>query len=323
MIVVTGACGFIGTHLVEALRRRSTEPIRMFDAQAPSAVPAGVEIVRGRVEDPESVSAAMRGVRAVIHLAAKVQPDSRDLSAMSRINVEGTRVVYSSAVAANCEVFLQMSSAGVYGAPRATRPFSEDDVVKPITPYQRTKWEAEEVLRSLPAGRTTMNIVRPAGIYGPGSHLELPRYKRLLRQRWSVELAGGVVTHPTYVSDVVEALVAMLDRPAPHGTVLNVGGEKPLLVQELDALISAALDVPRRRITLPSAVMKPLSKAATPVLARLGRERPLLAGIAAGERFTSAVDDSRFRAMYPGVRVVPLRDGIGNHIAWARAHDLL
>jgi nucleoside-diphosphate-sugar epimerase len=152
------------------------------------------------------------GVEVVIHLAAKVQPDSRDSTALSRVNVEGTRTVYSAAVASECKLFLHMSSAGVYGTPRRADPFHEDDPPRPVTPYQRTKWEAEETLRQISTPKTTLNILRPAGIYGPGSYLEIPQYQTIRRRKWAVELSGGVIVHPTYIDDVVHAIVAIVAR---------------------------------------------------------------------------------------------------------------
>ena len=71
-------------------------------------------------------------------------------------------------------------------------------------------------MRGLDAVGTTLNVMRPAGIYGPGSTLELPQYRRVRKQRWVVEVRGGVVVHPTYVDDVVGAILALLERPAPH-----------------------------------------------------------------------------------------------------------
>lgn len=325
MILVSGASGFVGRHLVEALHQRiPSEKIRVFDAQPPArALPAGVETFCGVIEDPAAVAPAVQGAETVVHLAAKVQPDSRELHDLARVNVDGTRQLYSAAVQAGCKLFLHMSSAGVYGPPRSPDPFRESDAVSPATPYQRTKWEAEEALRHTDAKGTTLNILRPAGIYGAGSYLEIPGYKRVLRQKWSIELKGGVIVHPTHVSDVVEAVLAVLERPAPHGTVFNVGGERPILLQDFQALVAAALNVPRWRLVLPSTVTDPLARVVGPLLTRTGRQIPLLIEFGRGHVFSSAVDDRVFRLRYPRAPVRSLRNGLQEHIDWARTHRLL
>lgn len=325
MILVTGASGFIGRHFVEALRHYdSTALIRLFDAQTPAGpLPDGVEALCGTIEDPALVASAVHGSEIVIHLAAKVQPESREIHQMSRVNVEGTRNVYAAAVQAGCKLFVHLSSAGVYGPPRGPEPFRESDLADPVTPYQRTKWEAEEVLRHTDPKATTLNILRPAGIYGAGSRLEIPAYQRILGQRWSLEFKGGVIVHPTYVGDVVQAILAVLERPAPHGTIFNVGGERQILLQEFQALVASVLNVPRRRLVLPSTISGPLAGLVGPLLSSMGRRNPLLRGISRGHLFSSAVDDRVFRQRYPHVPVRALRDGLQEHIDWARANRLL
>jgi nucleoside-diphosphate-sugar epimerase len=325
MILVTGASGFLGRHLVSALASRFPgRAVRLFDLQPPTgSLPANAEAMVGSIEDPEAAAAATTGVEVVIHLAAKVQPNSRDQQELRRINVEGARTMHSAAVRSGCTLFLHMSSAGVYGQPRRSAPFRETDATRPEAPYQRTKFEAEQVLLAIEHGATRLNILRPAGIYGAGSHLEIPGYKAIVRQRWAIEQKGGVMVHPTHVSDVVGAIIAILEHPAPHGAVLNVGGERPILLQELQALVAQALGVRRRRIVLPANVASAVATVAGPLLAALGRPKPNLYAFSCGETLNSAVDDTAFRAQYPRVPVRALRDGIQEQVDWARSSGLL
>jgi nucleoside-diphosphate-sugar epimerase len=325
MILVTGASGFVGGHLLKILRERLPgNSIRLFDIQRPLGVlPDSVEVFRGPVEDPECVTKAVRGAEVVIHLAGKVQPFSKELQEMFRVNVEGTNNVYAAAVKSGCRLFLHMSSAGIYGLPRGPNPFRESDTPNPVTPYQRTKWQAEEAIRHINARGTTLNILRPSGIYGPGSHLEIPTYKKVLRQRWAVELSGGIVVHPTHVRDVVEAILALLERPAPHGTVFNIGGEKQIVLRDFHGMVAETLGVQRRHFILPQTISRPLVRIAGPILSLVGRPNPLLQDLARGCILRSAVDDSRFRKLYPSVPIVPFKDGLREHIDWARAGRLL
>ena len=166
MILVTGGAGFVGRHLLRALKtEREDVPLRVLDAQElPGNLAADVHLVRGLVHEPDDVAKSVADVDVVIHLAAKVEPDSRDFESMWRVNVEGTRILHSSAVAAGCARFLYVSSSGVYGQPRSAHPFTEDDEPRPVTPYQRTKLEAENVLRRSLVPTTSVNILRPAGL---------------------------------------------------------------------------------------------------------------------------------------------------------------
>lgn len=326
MILVTGACGFIGRHLVRALNERFPDRIiRAVDRIRPEAdmLPDGVEFVCGLLNDTALLSAAMQNVGVVVHLAAMVEPDSREIKEMRQINVDGARNVYTAAVASGCKFFLHMSSAGVYGPPRSPLPFREDDAACPVTPYQVTKWESEQALCQIVTKDTTLNILRPAGIYGPGSLLEIPAYKRVLARRWSLEPKGGVVVHPTHVQDVVEAVIALIDRPASHQTVFNIGGERLIMVQDLFALQAEILDVRRRRIVVSTWIATPLVGVAKLLCAVTGRPEPLVVGMCRGRLFCAAVDDRRFRQSYPNVPVVRLTGGLREHLDWARTRQLI
>ena len=325
MIVVTGASGFVGRHLVAALAERFPARVIAFDAKEPasSLAAGGVQVVIGAVQDPRSVSEAVRQAEIVIHLAAVVEPDSQRHELMRIVNVEGTRNVFSAATRAGCRLFVHMSSAGVYGPPRRPEPFQEGDPPLPVTPYQHSKLEAEKLLGQSDHRDTVVNVLRPAGIYGPGSHLELPEYRRVSRRRVQLELKGGVIVQPTYVDDVVHAIVALVDTPAEDGSIFNIGGERTLRVEDLRAVIAETLDVRLRRVVVPPSLARPLAVAAgaLPMLRR--RSSPLLARMARGECFSAAVDDTRFRTTYPDVGVAELQRGVRQHIEWAKASGLL
>jgi nucleoside-diphosphate-sugar epimerase len=325
MFVVTGGSGFVGAHLISVLAQRTPgTPIRSFDIRKPDMPhPSGVEVACGNLTDGRALRDAMDGARVVVHLAARVEPDANDPSQLWRVNVEGTEATYRAAVAARAELFIHMSSAGIYGPPTRGGPFSEDHPPAPTTVYQLSKWNAEKALSTCDRGTTTLNVLRPSGIYGPGSALELPWYRRVKRQRWALELRGGVVVHPTHVDDVVQALVALALSPAPHGAVFNVGGEQALRLQELAAVLADTLGVPRRRIELPPLVAAPIAYAARPVLrGRRTGAAPLVAR-ARGQVFSAAVDDTRLRQRYPGIPVKPLEDGLTETVRWATQRGLL
>lgn len=325
MILITGASGFVGGHVTRALAHRAhSDGLRLFDLQRyRGAISPGVEIVCGSIEVEADVADAVRGVDLVVHLAAFVQSMSKNAERMFRVNTAGARTLYAAAVAAGCRHFLHISSAGVYGPPRGTAPFKETDAPRPLTPYQCSKWEAEKALLAIAPKGTTLNIIRPAGIYGAWSYPELPRYRKLLRRHWSIGLEGGMVLNPAHVSDIVGAILALIAAPAEHGASFNVGGERPIPIEDLDVLIASALGVTHRRFVIPAAIAAPLARLWGPVRWIMGRPEPRLHAYARGQSFSSVIDDSAFRTRYPGVRVRTIVDGIRDHVEWARAEHLL
>jgi nucleoside-diphosphate-sugar epimerase len=153
--------------------------------------------------------------------------------------------------------------------------------------------------------------------------LEIAVYNKALTGKWSIELSGGIIVHPTYVGDVVEAIIALVEEPAPAGTVFNLGGERPIVLRALCALIAETLGVDRGSIVIPASIAGPFGGIAQILFAMIGQPRPLLAEISRGRFFNSAVDDRRFRERYPAVPVTRLADGLREHINWAREQHLL
>lgn len=325
MIAITGATGFVGRRLYKALAKDfSAESIRVLTRARPAADEffGGSHVCHGRLEDRDVTPALVHDAEVVIHVAAQAQSASYEGADMRQVNVAGTRYLYSAAVAAGCKLFLHVSSAGVYGPARGSEPFGEEDVARPVTLYQQTKWEAEEALREIDAKRTVLNILRPAGLYGPGTRVEINGYRRVLSERLSVELTGDFIGHPTHVDDLVEAIIALVRRAATHGAVFNIGGERPIRLHDFESLAAEILGVRRRRLIVPSEVAWPLALIRQN-LPLFKAPKPHLAARSRGSVFSIAVDDRRFRKLYPGVPVVKLRDGVREHIAWARQQRLL
>lgn len=325
MIVVTGGSGFVGRRLTLRLSERFPgEPLRIFDQRPPPGpLPERTAFWKGSVVDSEDVKAALEGAERVVHLAANVNPAGTDDALMRKVNVDGTRNAHAAAVATGCDLFVHLSSAGVYGRPRGPEPFRETDTPRPRSPYQRSKWEGERILLDAVCDGTSLVVLRPAGIYGPGSRLELPDYRRIRAQHRVVELEGGVVVHPTFVDDVVDGIIAVLENPPDSGSVFNIGGERPILLQDLQALVADIMGVRRRRLVVPRWIAGPIARLAAPLLSAVGRPKPDLPAMARGERLSAAVDDRRFRKRYDDVAVTDLREGLERHIEWAMAEGLL
>lgn len=326
MIVITGSSGFVGSRLLKELDMYWPQtPLRAFDLRPPKKkLPERVNIFYGGVENSDDIKEVLNGAEVVVHLAGKVDPHSKDFNELKRINTEGTRMVFREAAAAGCKLFILVISAGIYGQPCKAEPFREDDTPQPVTPYQRSKWLAELAVQEEDAKGMILNIIRPAGLYGAGSLLEeTAMYRKVLHQRYAINLRGGVVVHPTHAMDLIKGLIALIESPAAHQTVFNLGGQGPFLLQNLQSIIAEVLEVSRQTVEIPPWLATPLALSASAFFKVIGRKKPHLTAMARGEIFSAAVDDQRFRQAYPNVPIMDIRDGLREHINWLRESDTL
>ncbi len=137
-----------------------------------------------------------------------------------------------------------------------------------------------------------------------------------------MELQGDILVHPTHVKDVSGAVSAVLEKPMPHKTVLNIGGERTIRLNDYYALIANKLGVARKRWVLPKILAGYLAAAASPVLNVCGKRNPLLIKTAKGMTLSYGNDMSRFRDLY-AFPLVSLEKGIEEEIEWAEKSGFL
>ncbi len=176
-IFVTGATGFLGSHLVDALTAKGHTVVclvrdpdkawRVFSNRQP-------ETVRGDLEDVDALRAGVPGADVVYHLAGVTSaPNRRDMFA---VNVEGTRrlVEVVATYAPGLQRFVFISSQAAGGPSRIGYARTEDDVSTPVSEYGESKLAAEQVVRAMSAPWT---IIRPVSVYGPRDVEFLPLFK--------------------------------------------------------------------------------------------------------------------------------------------------
>jgi UDP-glucuronate 4-epimerase len=258
--LVTGAAGFIGSHVCEALVARGHEVVGVdnFDPFYPRAVKErNLEPLRAHrafrlIEaDVAREAVPLDGVGAVLHLAAKagVRPSLDDPAAYVEANVTGTARVLDAARHAAIGRVVFGSSSSVYGD-ATPAPFAEDaPAVAPISPYAATK-RAAELLAHAFAHLYPMRIVclRFFTVYGPRQRpdLAIHRFTDLIARGQAIRMHGDGSSERdyTYISDAVDGVLAALARTAERGAafeVLNIGGGSRVRLDRLIALIAAAL----------------------------------------------------------------------------------
>ncbi len=248
-ILVTGGTGFTGTALVKRLREAGHAVVALDykeGLQCDALRAMGAEVVIGSVTDREAVGRSMRGVEYVFHLAAAFRELNVPNSFYDEVNVTGTRNVLEAALAAKVWKFVYCSTCGVHGNV-ARPPAGEDAPIRPADYYQRTKYEAEPLVKQLAAGKMESVILRPAAIYGPGDPERFFMiFKRVAKGTFPMFGSGRTLYHPLYVDNLVDAFMLCLAPGVGDGRVYLIADDEYYPIEEIVKAVGRALDVPVR-----------------------------------------------------------------------------
>lgn len=249
--LVTGGCGFIGTHLVDRLVRDGHEVIVLDDLSTGSLerLNPSAEPLRGSVTDVDGLVSATEGVDVVFHTAAwaRIERSVADPVGTHAVNVTGALNVLRAAQISGVSRVINSSSSSVYGD-QSTHLMREDMAPNPKSPYALQKLMGEQYADLFASlfGMTVVSL-RYFNVYGPGQpsqgaySLVIPRFLRMRREGNPLTVYGnGEQTRSyTHVSDVVEAniLAATAELPAREHIALNIGTGQETSVNEIAAAI--------------------------------------------------------------------------------------
>jgi nucleoside-diphosphate-sugar epimerase len=228
-ILVTGATGFIGRHLITRLLHegRSIRIITRKPDNLPPEWRERLQIVTGDLLDPEVRKAATHGISSVFHLAAEIN----NPAIMEAINIGAVRLVLEAAVAARVKSFVHLSSIGVVGAFQAG-VITEETPCQPQNEYERTKLEGERTVSEFAkSGRIKAVILRPTIVFGEDQ--VRPRdsvlsWLRAIQQGRFFFIGEGSMANYVYVGDVVETMVRLAESLHPESIILNVANPAPM-----------------------------------------------------------------------------------------------
>jgi len=241
VILVTGATGFIGPHVVHALRAREL-PVRALvrDPRRASRLQAwGVELVRGDVTEPSTLRAACADAAAVIHLVAIIKGRPADFE---RVMAQGTRNLVAAARDAGVRRFVLASALGL------------DEHTKDSVPYFRAKWQME---RATEESGLEHVIFRPSFVFGRDGGV-LPTFVRLARFAPVTPIVGPGTQRlqPIWVEDLAEYYARAVDLPAAANRMFELGGPDAPTWNEFWDRLKRVLGARRPSIHVPFGLMR-------------------------------------------------------------------
>src|SRR6266487_6654807 len=235
-ILLTGATGLLGGHLLQELQRRG-EQLRALVLPVENAdklIQQGVEVVRGDVTDASTLAPAVKDIEIVIHLAGMMGV-TRSLADYRLVNVTGSENLYRAAQAAGVRRFVHTSSHTVYGLGHG-RFLTEEDALRPDPdPYSITKAEGDRLMgRLMLKSDVETVIIRPGTFFGPADRLHFGRMAQRMKNGKGIIIGRGDNALPfCYVTDVAQGfLLAAYHEKAP-GNVYNISNDRPLTQREI------------------------------------------------------------------------------------------
>jgi nucleoside-diphosphate-sugar epimerase len=325
-ILVTGGTGFTGTALVERLCREGHSVVALDykEGLACDALRAlGAEVTIGSVTDRPAVERSMRDVKFVFHLAAAFRELNVPNSFYDEVNVGGTRVVLEAARQAGVRKFVYCSTCGVHGNIDHP-PAGEDAPIQPADYYQRTKYEAEPLVKEF--GRAGMEtvILRPAAIYGPGDPERFFLiFKRVAKGSFPMFGSGRTLYHPLYIDNLVDAFLRCMPPGAGAGREYLIADERYYPIEEIVRAVGRALDVPVRIRHYPVLPVVVAGHICETVCRPFGVTPPIFPRRVDWYRQNRAFDITRAKRELGYQPKVELEDGLRRTGEWYRTMGLL
>lgn len=319
---VTGATGFVGSHLVERLSAQGWEVAALARPGSDTDLleRLGVERVPGDLDDPRALARGAAGARVVFHLAAVTAAPAPAL--YLRVNAEGTRRVAEAARESDeTRRLVYLSSYAACGPAPDGRPRTTDDAPAPLTAYGRSKLAGEASARAEVGGSTSLLVIRAPVVYGPRDR-DLLSYFRLIDGGFAPIPGGGrQALHLVYAPDLARALVA--GAGAPDGTCAVAEPRVHRWTEVVDA-IADAVDEQPVRIPLPAPVVRVAART-TEIVAGLSGTKAAFNREKAEEMLADAwlhdLDGSE--ALLPPREATPLRTGMRRTAEWYRSRGWL
>ncbi len=324
-VLLTGATGFLGRHLLEALRARGRTITCLVRPSSDTTwlEGAGVRVVRAAMELPsDTLEAAVAGHPTVLHVAGAVR--ALDYADFLLANAEVTDALARACVAtgAASHRFVLVSSVGATGPAPPGEALTEEHPPGRCTDYGRSKWEGEQRLLAL-RDRLPCTIVRPTAIFGPHDREMLPVLK-LASAGWLPAFAGPAqIYNLAHVDDIVQGVLQACEASPPSGARYLLGGPEELSAAALASLLGEVLERPVRLLPLPrsllwcAALLSELGAAVAKRPAMLNRQKiPELTG-------SWRLDLGRARRELGYEPRIGLAEGLRETLGWYRQPGLL
>jgi nucleoside-diphosphate-sugar epimerase len=315
-VLVTGATGFVGSHLVELLLRKGVEVTALARSldKASALIREGVRVVPGDLHNQAALDRAAQDKAVIFHVAGAVA--ARGEAEFLRANRDGTRNLVAAAEQGGARRLVLVSSLAAGGPSPRGLPLQGTESPRPVTAYGRSKLEAERVVQ---ASRVAWSIIRPPMVYGPRDR-EVLKVFRLVRFGITPVFGDGCQElSAVHAADLATALVAAAESSATAGRIYSACHPEVFTSAELGRVVAGIMGRSVRSLRIPRAAGRALLSV-TETAARVTGQTTILTADKANEFFQPAwtgdpaplIRDGGWNPVYD------LRSGLTDTYQWYR-----
>jgi dihydroflavonol-4-reductase len=321
--LVTGGTGFVGRAVVEELLAAGRE-VRVLarNPEHPALAGLAVEVAKGDLRDPDSLSRALTDCTRLFHVAADYRLWVPDPATMYAINVEGTRAVLAAARSQGLERVVYTSTVGALGNPGDGTPGAEDTPVtleNMVGHYKRSKFMAEQVAMDFARQGLPLVVVNPSTPVGPWDFRPTPTGQMIvdfLKRRMPAYLETGL--NLIHVRDVARGhLLAEAEGQIGEKYIL---GNDNLSLSQIFHLLADLTGLPAPRVKLPYGPVLAMAYVDEFFATHIRRRPPRMPVAAIRMAKKYMYFDNRKAVQYLGLSFIPVRQALADAVEWFRSH---
>ena len=324
-IFITGATGFIGSHLVKTLQEKNDCEIKCLvrkSSETETLQKCDVELFFGDLLDKDSLQEGVKDCHVIYHLAGKVF--ARKIEDFLDVNVTGTKNLLEAAASAKIEQFIYFSSIAAVGPNRKRDVLlNENSPCRPITSYGKSKYEAEKIVHAFSKNYELPSIIiRPPMVYGPGAiDCRSAKLFEMIREKKFVFVGNGKNKLNTcYIENLLHGVLLLNEKEKILGEKIYFFADAEIsTMQELVNLIAAKEGVKVNNVNIPVTCAKSIAFFLQG-LSELFNFSPLITLDMVGELINNWNYDMTLGTKELGyVPKVQLHDGIERTVSWYRS----
>ncbi len=323
--LVTGANGFVGSHICEALLKSgfAVKALVRKTSDLKNLKNIEVDLVYGDLTDYDSLPGAVEGVDFVINNGGLTKAiDKYDFEA---VNTLGTKNILKAALNTKNSIkrFIQISSSAACGPSDSKEPVNEDNIPKPVSAYGRSKLGGENAVLEF-KNEFPVTVLRPSAVYGPRDKEMLSFFKAVKFRLKPTFGTGECYINFTYVKDLAEAVAQALKKNAKAGEIYFVAEKRTYSYSEAGDIISEVMGLRAIDAHIPSAVLRVAGKISEYIAAKRN-QAAIFSEDKAVELYQKywIIDSSRIERDLGFASAISFRAGVEETVKWYKENGWL